>query len=177
MIGIDDSIDGDEKLYYIVSGKPATPEVESEVMSAESVGKEAKDEFTEERLKKGQKFFEPIRRQCLKTFADMGKTVVGKTTSNRELLYRQQSNIAFQEQPEKIQLKQLVKYPLMPVPSAIGTADGFLLKTNKAKGFEFLTKGIEDADIPPDGDTLNIEDGNATFYSDEGGSCNIQADQ
>ena len=101
----------------------------------------------------------------------MGKIVVVKTTSNRELFYRQQSNIAFQllvraqEQPEKIELKELVKYPLMPVPSAIGTADGFLLKTNKAKGFEFLTKGIDDADIPPDGDTLNIEDGNAAFYS------------
>ena len=101
----------------------------------------------------------------------MGKTVVVKTTSNRELLYRPQSNIAFQllvraqEQPEKIELKELVKYPLMPVPSAIGTVDGFLLKTNKAKRFEFLTKGIEDADIPPDGDTLNIENGNATFYS------------
>ena len=101
----------------------------------------------------------------------MGKTVVVKTTSNRELLYRQQSNIAFQllvraqYQPEKIELKELMKYPLMPVPSAIGTADGYLLKTTKAKGFEFLTKGIEDADIPPDGDTLNIEDGNTTFYS------------
>ena len=28
-----------------------------------------------------------------------------------------------------------------------------------------MTKGIEDANIPPDGDALNIEDGNATFYS------------
>ena len=28
-----------------------------------------------------------------------------------------------------------------------------------------MTKGIEDADIPPDRDTLNIEDDNATFYS------------
>ena len=53
----------------------------------------------------------------------------------------------------------------MPVPSAIWTVDGFLLKTNNAKGLEFLTKGIEDADIPPDGDTLNIEYGNATLYS------------
>ena len=58
-------------------------------MSAESVGKEAKDEFIEERLKKDQTLFEPIRRQRLKAFADMGKTVVVKTTSNRELLYRQ----------------------------------------------------------------------------------------
>ena len=39
------SIDGDEKLYCIASGKPATPNVESAVMSAESVCKVAKDEF------------------------------------------------------------------------------------------------------------------------------------
>ena len=58
-----------------------------------------------------------------------------------------------------------MKYSLLSVSSVIGTVDGFLLKTNKAKGFEFLTKGIEDVDISPDGDTLNIEDGNATFYS------------
>ena len=88
------SIDGDEKQYCIVSGKPATPEGESAFMSAESVGKEAKDEFIEERLKKDQMFFEHICRQGIKTFADMGKTVVVKTTSNRELIYRQQSNIA-----------------------------------------------------------------------------------
>ena len=59
------SIDGDEKLYCIASGKLATPEVESAVMSTESVGKEAKDEFTEERPKKDQKFFEPILSQRL----------------------------------------------------------------------------------------------------------------
>ena len=44
------SIDGDKKLYCIASGKPATPELESAVMSVESVGKEAKDEFIEIQL-------------------------------------------------------------------------------------------------------------------------------
>ena len=70
------SIDGDKKLYCIASGKPAIPEVESAVVSAESVGKEAKDEFTEERLKKDQKFFEPIRRQCLKHSLIWGKQLL-----------------------------------------------------------------------------------------------------
>ena len=56
------SIDGDEKLYCIASGKPATPEVESAVMSTVSVGKEAKHEFIEQRLKRDQKFFEHIHR-------------------------------------------------------------------------------------------------------------------
>ena len=68
------SIDGDEKLYCIASGKPATPEVESAVMSAESAGKEAKDEFIEERLKK--KFFESIRRQGVKHSLIWGKQLL-----------------------------------------------------------------------------------------------------
>ena len=29
----------------------------------------------------------------------------------------------------------VLKYPLTPVPYAIGTADGFLAKTDKSKGF------------------------------------------
>ena len=68
------SINGDEKLYCIASGTPATPEVESAVMSAESVGKEAKDEFIEERLK--NKLFEPIRRQRLKHSLIWGKQLL-----------------------------------------------------------------------------------------------------
>ena len=70
------SIDGEEKLYCIVCSKPATPEVESAVMSAESVGKEANDEIIEERLKKDQKFFEPIHRQRLKYSLIWGKQLL-----------------------------------------------------------------------------------------------------
>jgi hypothetical protein len=53
----------------------------------------------------------------------------------------------------------------MPVPSSIGTADGYLLKTDKNKGFVHLTRGVENAAVPMDSQTLNIEDGNASFYA------------
>ncbi|KAG1681812.1 hypothetical protein GQR58_011609 [Nymphon striatum] len=69
-----------------------------------------------------------------------------------------------QNQTEKLDMKELLRYPLMPVPSSIGTPDGFLLQTDKSKAFSHLTKGITDAVPPPDHATLNIEDGNATFY-------------
>ncbi|KAG1662264.1 hypothetical protein GQR58_021019 [Nymphon striatum] len=52
----------------------------------------------------------------------------------------------------------------MPVPSSTVTPDGFLLKTDKSKDFSHLTKSITDVVPPPDHATLNIEDGNATFY-------------
>ena len=53
----------------------------------------------------------------------------------------------------------------MPVPSSIGTPDGSLAKTDKSKGFHYLTKGIGDAEIQDKSMTMYIEDGNATFYN------------
>lgn len=119
---------------------------------------------------KNQDFFKPIKRQRLKTFQDMGKKVTVKTSKLRELEYQQQENIAFQllvlsqNQPEKLDLKEVLSYPLMPVPSSIGTADGYLLKTDKSKGLHHLTRGVKDVAAPPDQCTMNIEVGNATFY-------------
>lgn len=118
---------------------------------------------------KNQDYFKPIKRQRLKTFQDMGKKVTVKTSKLRELEY-QQGNIAFQllvlsqNQPEKLDMKEVLRYPLMPVPSSIGTADGYLMKTDKSKGFHHLTRGVKDVAAPPDQCTMNTEDGNATFY-------------
>ena len=53
----------------------------------------------------------------------MGKASVVKTLSNREAQYKQQANVAFQlfalsqKQSEMIDMRELMKYPLMPMPS------------------------------------------------------------
>jgi hypothetical protein len=64
----------------------------------------------------------------------------------------------------QLDLKELMAYPLTPVPYSIGTADGYLAKTDKAKAFHYLTKECENALIPPEKDTLTVHDGNACFY-------------
>jgi hypothetical protein len=61
-------------------------------------------------------------------------------------------------------LKELLAYPLTPVPYNIATPDGFPNKTDKSKGYHFLTKDVEDVPPSPDDKTLVIEDGNAAFY-------------
>jgi hypothetical protein len=61
-------------------------------------------------------------------------------------------------------LKELLAYPLTPVPYSIATPDGFLNKTDKSKGYHLLTKDVEDVPPPPDDKALVIEDGNAAFY-------------
>ena len=100
----------------------------------------------------------------------MGKAPVVNTSSNCEVQCKQQANVAFQllvlsqEQSETIDMRELMKYPLMPVPSSIGTPDGYLLKTYKSKGFTCLTKKLDDFTMSSDAKTLNVEDGNAIFY-------------
>ena len=53
----------------------------------------------------------------------MGKASVVKTLSNREPQYKQQVNVALQllvlsqKQSEKIDMRELMKYPLIPMPS------------------------------------------------------------
>ena len=96
-------------------------------------GTAAKEAFISGRLQKNEQFFEPIKRLNQKTFADMGKTSVVKTSSNREVQYKQKANVAFQflmlsqEQLEKIDMGELMKYLLMPMPSSIGIPDAYLM--------------------------------------------------
>ena len=163
-------VEMDDKLYHISSGVAVPLNIESDIMNAELSGTAAKEPFISGRLRKNEQFFEPIKRLNQKTYADMGKALVVKTSSNREVQYMQQANAAFQllvllqEQSEKIDMRELMKYPLMPVLSTIGTPDGYLLKTDKSKGFTYLKKELDDFTMPSDAKTLNVEEGNSIFY-------------
>ena len=63
-----------------------------------------------------------------------------------------------QTQSEKINIRELTKYPLMSMP------DSYLLKTDKSKGFTHLTKELEDFTMLSNAKTLNVKDRNAIFY-------------
>jgi hypothetical protein len=155
-----------DKLYCISSGASVTSEIERDVIIAEALGADAKVDFISERLEKHEKFFDPIKRLNLKTLSELAKKTPIKSSQNKIIEYRQQSNIAFQllvrSQCDdlRIDLKELLAYPLTPVPHSIATSDGFLNKTDKSKGYHFLTKDVEDVSPPPDDKTLVIEDGN-----------------
>ena len=136
----------DVRLYRISSGAAVPFNIESDIMNAALSGTAAKEAFIYDRLRKKEQFFEPIKRLNQKTLADIGKASVVKTLSNRDAQYKQQVKVAFQllvlsqKQSEKIDMRELMKYPLMPMPLSIGTPDGYLLKTDKSKGFSYLTK-------------------------------------
>lgn len=163
-------VENKNHLLILSSGASATPEVEKDVLRAEQAGDDAKEIFITARLEAGRDFFEPVKRLNLKTLADMNKKTKVTTTKNKVVQYQQQGNVAFQlfiksrNQGVQLDLREFLTYPLTPVPYSIGTADGFMAKTDKSKTFTYLTKGHEDAAPPPHDETLVIIDGNACFY-------------
>ena len=56
-------------------------------------------------------------------------------------------------------------YQLTPIPYSLGTADGFLVKTDKSKSYRLLTKNSENAELPPEEETLTVIDGNTLFHA------------
>ena len=59
-----------------------------------------------------------------------------------------------------------MSYTLTPVPQSLGTPDGFLAKTDKAKLMHILVDPVSDAEVPgATSETLYIEDGNALLHA------------
>ena len=72
--------------------------------------------------------------------------------------------IKSQHLDEPIDLDELMRYSLIPVPHSLGTADGFFNKTNKAAMLHYL---MEDApeEVPYPTDSIYIQAGNALFHA------------
>ena len=84
--------------------------------------------------------------------------------------YQGQSNLAFfllvksQSVDEPLDLEELMKYSLMPVPPSLGTPDGFFSKTNKASILHYLLEDVTPEDLPYPKDALFIQDGMALLH-------------
>ena len=66
-----------------------------------------------------------------------------------------------------LDLDELMRYPLTPVPYSQGTADGYFNKTNKAVMKNYLAKQLIDTETTTEyaNDVFFIQDGNTMFHS------------
>ena len=120
-------------LISLTSGLSPSEEVISDLLSAHEKGEKAMNAFVKERLvdqKTG--FFEPLSRFNLGTFTKL-KTSSVKTKSGQVVQFSEQSaifgKIAIIQQTRSFNLKEVFCYP---VPWALSTSTGELVKTNKA---------------------------------------------
>ena len=162
-----------DHLYSLASGAPMSPEVELDVLRAEAAGKEAKETFIRDRFINGSSedlFFEPIKKLKLKTMDSCNKMVKLTSSQGKIIQYREQSDLAFmllvksQLLDQPLNLDELMRYSLTPVPHSLGTADGFFNKTNKAAMLHYLMEDHLEDISDPEG-AFYIQDGNALFYT------------
>ena len=154
-------VEAHQKLYCLSSGVGVDMETAQDVLRAEKVGKEIKETLIKERLEEKEMFFELIAKAKLKSMSSRTKSAKLLTSSNKVVQYKQEENAAFRllmrlynHPGARLDLQELMSYPLTPIPYSIATADGFFAETNKAKGMQLIAKDVGDEPLPPDNETL-----------------------
>ena len=127
-----------EQLTSIVSGRIALQDVEKDLMNAHEKGEQLFHAFVEERLvNKTKDFYSPVTRANLKTFSSMKAGSTMKMADGRKYILKADSKVFHQmlviAQTRKLDMRDVLKYSLGPIPWSIATADGMLLKSVKSK--------------------------------------------
>ena len=108
-------------------------------------------------------FFDPLKKVNLQTFKHL-KMVVKVGAKNSLIPLKMDRNLfarmAQIGQFRKIDLKEVFKYPLGPLPWSLANAYGLLRKTNKAKVMQLLEKGTAVVERYPE-NACSIYDGMA----------------
>ena len=85
----------------------------------------------------------PLPRQNLKTFKDAMKTKKIKVNGKEHILKTDRKifgRLYVKAQSRALNMREILKYPLGPLPWSLACTDGTLAKTNKAKLAEVLEK-------------------------------------
>jgi hypothetical protein len=162
--------DNRNKLHCISSGLPANDIVERDLLQYTSIGNEKAEQFITSRLiEKSIKFQDPVNKSKLSTFKCMAvkKTLTSKQNKTIEITAERNvlGNILVLSQKYEISLEKLFCYPLGPIPWSLATADGSLVKTDKAQLMHVLEdKGVLTA-VPDIEECCYILDGNVIIQA------------
>ena len=158
----DVNIDPD-KLYNLGTGKAVSNKTEEFMLNIKANGEKYKKAFLEECIIDSLRFEKPIKRQTLHTFAtESGKHKVkkdGKVVAACLIrdLFGSILNISLQR---KIDMGEVLSYPLTPVPLSLCHVDGSIQKSQKSALLNYLeSKTIS---IPPT--TVNVTIVDAMFF-------------
>jgi len=152
--------EGYSDLVSISTGLIAPPDVCKDLLSAQEKGEEAFMRFTL-KLESGEGFYEPIKRLKLKTFADLQKVTTVKTRDKEVVLKadnRLFGKMILISENRKLDMRDVLSYPLGPKPWSLANGDGTLKKTDKARLGNHIEKEAAKVD-PPSDRTATIIDG------------------
>ena len=141
-------------LINLSTGLVAPDSIAKNLLGAKDKGNVAFKDFCDERLDisdtKG--FFDPLKKQRLKTFSDIKIKRFFKTQGRSIIMKADRSLFAkmtLTGQTRKLDMKDVLFYRLGPIPWALANPDGTLWKTNKAQLFKRLRKDFSPVDTIP----------------------------
>ena len=127
-------VENKDLLYCISSGAPAPADVEENLLSAEISGNKDHDEFLEERT---ASFFDPFKKQRLRTFASLAKFVklTGPETKSNQMRAERHvfGQLVLLSLKHNISMEKTLCYPLVSAPWSLATANAKPVKTDKSK--------------------------------------------
>ena len=77
------TVENKDKLYIPFSGQAGTEDIAKDVLRADDTGKEARDAFIENQLKRSTNFFEPVKHLNLKSLGRMNKRSHTTSSDNK----------------------------------------------------------------------------------------------
>ncbi|KAJ8039232.1 hypothetical protein HOLleu_16882 [Holothuria leucospilota] len=133
---------GRTDLVHISSGVVTSDDVTKDVLGAYGEGDLSFQQFCTERLQQGNKdMIATMPENKVKSFATMAKQVKSKQ-KDREIVRRSDSNLFARlvliGNSQHVDIREMIKYSLGPVPLSLATCKGTLAKTSKSKIMHFL---------------------------------------
>eukprot|EP00794_Sanderia_malayensis_P015514 gene15514-17096_t len=141
-----------ELLFNIGTGKAASQSTSEYLSNVSAIGERERKKFINECEKDPARFENPIKRVAVSTFAtEAGKQRVkgkdGKLVAAclmRDLF----GSILHLSLEQNIDMAEVMKYPLTPVPLSLSNVDGTMLKTPKSKLMSQLEKRVSTSPPP-----------------------------
>ena len=131
-----------ERLYNIATGKAASADTEKFLLSVNVTGEIAKKSFISECIKRPERFKEKIPKQKMQTFeTELGRKKIQR--SNGRVVTACFVNDLFGSLlrlslEEKIDMAEVLSYPLTPVPLSLSYSDGSMLSSPKSNLMKYL---------------------------------------
>lgn len=159
-----------DELMSISTGITAPKSVVSDLITAQEQGEKAYQEFVDSRLKTGTSFYAPLKKLQLKSFGSLKVKTKAKSGNKETVLkadYQLFSRMLLIASSRKMDMKEVLKHPLGPLPWSLANCDGTAKKTNKAALARHL-EGRVTSDENPESPSAAIIDGMGLLHKMQG---------
>ena len=143
------------ELVCLSTASAAPKNVRDDLIHAKAKGEDACRSFRENRIETEEpalKFNDRIPKQKLKTFSDMQRSS-GMKTTNREVMIKADQKLfghmVLVASSRNLDMREVLKHPLGPLPWSLANCDGTMKKTNKSTLARHLEKQVSHADVIP----------------------------